>query len=117
MDTLTNYRNIIKTVLDGYYQMTQSQTNGAHRGEVSDRLALDDTRDHYLWFRFGWDDRKLVQHIIIYLRLDQGKIWVEQDNTDLCVVDDLLAAGIPAGDIVLGFHHPSKRALTEFATA
>ncbi len=31
--------------------------------------------------------------------------------------DDLLAAEIPKSDIVLGFHHPSKRALTEFATA
>ncbi len=36
--------------------------------------------------------------------------------TNLCVVDDLLAAGISKGDIVLGFHHPSKRPLTEFAT-
>ena len=52
----------------------------------------------------------------MYLRIKEGKIWVEEDWTDLCVVDDLLAAGISKGDIVLGFHHPSKRPLTEFAT-
>nr|WP_269321998.1 element excision factor XisI family protein [Planktothrix serta] len=64
-----------------------------------------------------WDDKKLVQHIIIYLCIKNGNIWVEEDVTNLCVVDDLLSAGIPKNDIVLGFHHPSKRALTEFATA
>ncbi|MBW4442091.1 MAG: XisI protein [Plectolyngbya sp. WJT66-NPBG17] len=32
-------------------------------------------------------------------------------------MDDLLAAGIPETDIVLGFHPPSKRALTEFSHA
>ncbi|WP_347566109.1 element excision factor XisI family protein [Scytonema sp. UIC 10036] len=31
--------------------------------------------------------------------------------------DDLLSARIPQSDIVLGFHHPSKGSLTEFATA
>lgn len=33
-------------------------------------------------------------------------------STDLVIVDDLLAAGIPKSDIILGFHHPSKRAFT-----
>jgi hypothetical protein len=45
--------------------------------------------------------------------------FIRYENTelyaDLCVVDDLLAAGVPKQDIVLGFHHPSKRPLTEFA--
>jgi hypothetical protein len=42
---------------------------------------------------------------------------VEEDSTDLPIVDELLASAIPKTDIILGFHHPSKRALTEFATA
>ncbi|WP_242051347.1 element excision factor XisI family protein [Nostoc spongiaeforme] len=33
------------------------------------------------------------------------------------IVDDLLAAGIPKAEIILGFHHLSKRELTEFAIA
>ncbi|WP_277884337.1 element excision factor XisI family protein [Nostoc parmelioides] len=51
------------------------------------------------------------------MQIQNGKIWVEEDSTDLGIVDDLLAAGIPKTDIILGFHHPSKRALTEFAIA
>jgi XisI protein len=82
---------------------------------MSDRLILDEQRDQYLWLRCGWDGKRRVQHIILYLQIQNGKIWVEEDNTNLAIVDDLLEAGIPKTDIILGFHHPSKRALTEFA--
>ncbi|MFZ1026640.1 MAG: element excision factor XisI family protein [Limnoraphis robusta] len=67
-------------------------------------------------FAMEWEDKKLVQHIIIYICIKDGKVWVEEDSTNLCVVDDLLSEGIPQNQIVLGFHHPSKRGLTEFAS-
>ena len=59
---------------------------------------------------------EIISGGIVYLCIKNGKVWVEEDVTNLCVVDDLLSAGIPKNNIVLGFHHPSKRALTEFAT-
>jgi XisI protein len=117
MDKLTQYRHIIQTTLNRYYEITSTQTPSSISTEVSERLAFDPDQDQYLWFRFGWDDKKRVQHIIMYLCIKNGKVWVEEDSTNLCVVDDLLAAGIPQTDIVLGFHHPSKRTLTEFAHA
>jgi hypothetical protein len=117
MDKLEQYRNAIKKTLTEYYEMTNTQVRETRGVEVSDRLAFDEIRDQYLWFRFGWDDKKQIQYIIIYLCIKNGKVWVEEDATNLCVVDDLLSAGIPQADIVLGLHHPSKRGLTEFATA
>ena len=115
MENRDSYHNIIQKILKRYYQLATKQADLQNDSEVSDRLALDKNRGQYLWFRFGWDDKQFVQYIIMYLCIKNGKVWVEQDSTDLCVVDDLLAAGIPANDIVLGFHHPNKRKLTEFA--
>lgn len=115
MDNLDQYRNTIKSILIRYQEVPLSQSHLPKDFEVSDRLAFDEQRDQYLWFRFGWNDKTLVEHIIMYLCIKDGKIWVEQDATDLCVVDDLLTAGVPPNDIVLGFHHPRKRMLTEFA--
>ncbi|NET10690.1 MAG: XisI protein [Symploca sp. SIO2B6] len=109
------YRKIIQSVLSNYYQISLSQNHPQQSSEVSDRLAFDNGRDQYLWFRFGWSGDKLVQHIIIYICMKHDKVWVEQDATDLCIVDKLVSAGIPSEDIVLGFHHPSKRVLTDFA--
>lgn len=115
MERLNYYSHTLKTLLEHYYSLSQNQPPSGRNEAIAEHLILDTKRHHYLWLRSGWDDTKRVQHIILYLRIDGGKIWVETDNTDLCVVDDLLAANIPQKDIVLGFHHPSKRPLTEFA--
>ncbi|MEC4817317.1 MAG: XisI protein, partial [Scytonema sp. PMC 1069.18] len=124
-DTLTCYRNTVQETIKKYYNLTTSQPANTTETTISDgvppsvadRLILDEQRDQYLWLRCGWDGKKRVQYIILYLQIQNGKIWVEEDNTDLGIVDDLLAADIPKTDIILGFHHPSKRALTEFAIA
>jgi len=117
MDKTERYRDVIKKILTEYYEMAKNKVVENREVEASDRLALDEVRDEYIWFRFGWDNNKLIQYIIIYLRIKNGKIWVEGDATNLCIVDDLLLAEVPQSDIVLGFHPPDKRALTEFATA
>lgn len=115
MDKLDHYRDIIKKLLSQYHEMTtSSQTESS---DEEDMLAFDEERGQYLWFRWGWHEKSRVRYVTVYLRIKNGKIWVEEDMTNLCVVDDLLSAGIPKSDIVLGFHPPSKRALTEFAIA
>ncbi|MDJ0619532.1 MAG: XisI protein [Calothrix sp. MO_192.B10] len=116
-EKLEKYRRVIQKILTEYYEMTVAQTPTSAEIEASDRIAFDEKHDQYLWFRFGWQEKQRIQHIIMYLCIKNGKIWVEEDATNLCVVDDLLAAGIPQTDIVLGFHHPRKRNLTEFAIA
>ncbi len=65
MDKLESYRNTIKAILEQYYQVTITQSSVLNDSEVSDRLALDENRDQYLWFRFGWDDSRLVQYIML----------------------------------------------------
>ncbi|MBO3462781.1 XisI protein [Aetokthonos hydrillicola Thurmond2011] len=117
MDKLNKYRSILKKLLSEYYELSNAEITESKGSEASDRLAFDEERDQYLWFRFGWDNKKQIQHIIVYFCIKNDKIWVEEDSTNLGVVDDLLSAGIPQSDIVLGFHHPSKRGFTEFATA
>ncbi|MBP0000286.1 MAG: XisI protein [Cyanobacteria bacterium SID2] len=115
MDCLNHYCRTLQTLLEHYCSLSQKQPPSPRNEEIAEHLILDTERHHYLWLRSGWDDKRRVQHIVLYLRIDDGKIWVETDNTDLCVVDDLLAANIPSESIILGFHHPSKRPLTEFA--
>ncbi|MBW4623980.1 MAG: XisI protein [Brasilonema octagenarum HA4186-MV1] len=117
MDTLTHYRNTVQETIKKYYNNSNSQPANTTETIISDRLILDEERDQYLWLRCGWDGKRRMQHIILYLQIQNGKIWVEEDSTNLVIVDDLLAAGIPKTDIILGFHHPSKRAFTEFAIA
>lgn len=59
----------------------------------------------------------MVHAVILHMRLQNGKVWIEQDGTETGVADELLQAGIPKDDIVLGFYRPERRAITEFAVA
>ena len=113
MDKLNHYRNLIKKILTEYYEWVSNTP----RDGVEECLAFDEVRDHYFWFHVGWDGKQRVQGVMVYLRIRDGKIWVEEDWTDLCVVDYLLEAGVPKTDIVLASHPPSKRKFTKFAIA
>ena len=113
MDKLANYRQIIQKVLTEYQQWAA----GANQPGVKQCVSFDEERDHYFWFHVGWDGKHRDFGVTVYLRIEQGKIWIEEDWTKQGIADQLLEAGVYPEDMVLGFQHPSKRPLTEFATA
>lgn len=45
------------------------------------------------------------------------RLWVQRYGREDGVTDELVAAGIPKQDIVLGFQEPFVRKYTGFATA
>ncbi len=51
----------------------------------------------------------------IYLRLREGKVWVENDWTEAGVVDELIERSVPEEEIVLTFQPPELRQRTELA--
>jgi len=114
MDKLTHYRSIIKKILTEYDRITRQTPNTPGIDTV---LAFDDERDHYLWFDVGWNEKKKVQAISVYIRIKNGKIYIEEDWTEEGMANELLREGVPKEDIVLAFHAPETRKLTEFAVA
>lgn len=113
MAKLIQYRQIIQKILSEYRDWAAD----ANRTGVQECVAFDQEHDHYLWFHVGWDGKRRDFRVTVYLKIEQDKIWIEEDWTKQGIANELLEAGIPAKDIVLGFQHPSKRPLTEFAAA
>ncbi len=111
MDKLTKYRQIIRSILTEYYQWAAN----SETSEIKECLSFDEEREHYLWFHVGGNEKKRIFSVIVYIRIQKNKIWLEEDWTKQGIVNDLLDKGIPKEDIVLGFQHPKKRHLTEFA--
>ena len=64
----------------------------------------------------GWNEDKYLHATPIHINLIGDKIWIQYDDTEEGVATDLLAAGVPNEDIVLGFRHPKVRQYTEFGT-
>ena len=113
MDKVTRYRNLIKGLLNELAEPTQRNPKAG----VDTCCVFDEQRDHYLLMSVGWSGKRRVRSIPVYIRLKGGKIWVEDEWTDARVVDRMVEAGVPKEDIVLAFHPPAVRELTEFAVA
>lgn len=112
MDSVEYYRQVIKDVLHGFVECIKGSPSNTEIFVVS-----DDQQNTYTIFDIGWDDKRRICGMPVLMRLVNGKIWVEVDNTDYVFVDRLLEQNIPKTDIVLGFQPPYMRPHTEFAVA
>lgn len=113
MDKLSRYREIIKRLLNELAEPTRRNPTPG----VEDRCVFDDAGGDYLLLSVGWQGDRRQRGTHVYIRLRDEKVWIEDDWTNAGVAERLLRAGIPKEDIVLGFHAPATRKLTEFAVA
>jgi hypothetical protein len=111
MDKLNHYRQIIQKILTEYQQWTA----GANEVEIQQNVSFDQECDQYLLFHVGWQGKERNFGVTVSIRIEHDKIWIEEDWTKQSITNELLDAGVPPEDIVLGFEHSSKRPLTEFA--
>ncbi|MBI3957413.1 MAG: XisI protein [Chloroflexi bacterium] len=111
MEQIRGYRSIVKRILSEHAEQMPSH------GKVETVPLFDESHDQYAVLDLGWDRLGRVHAVILHIRLLNGKVWIEQDGTEEGVAEELLKAGIPKEDIVLGFYRPERRAITEFAVA
>lgn len=110
MAQVAEYADIIKRIIREYGAVQPSS------GDIRVETIFDDAQGHYELVYSGWNRSTRVHGPVLHVDVHDGKVWVEHDGTSPGVVDDLLAAGVPATDIVLAFQPPSVRAHTGFAT-
>lgn len=113
MDKLTQYRSLVMRLVREYERLYNLQPKPG----VESFVIFDEERDHYSLIRLGWAQDRRVRQTVLYVRLRNGKFWVEEDWTEEGIATELLRAGVPKEDIVLAFHPPDMRALSEFAVA
>jgi hypothetical protein len=65
----------------------------------------------------GWENGKRAFYTHLYVRLREGKIWIEKDTTEHGIATDLVREGVSPEDIVLAFQPPEMRQYTDFAAA
>jgi hypothetical protein len=110
MDTRLKYPNIIKSVLQNHADYRNNLPDG-----YTSQVLFDDERGQYLVLDIGWSGDKYLHSTPIHLSLIDDKIWIQYDDTEEGIATDLLKAGVPKEDIVLGFRHPKVRKYTSFA--
>lgn len=113
MDKLTHYQTLVKQILTEYERISSQVPDP----DIDEVLMFDDQKSQYLWFNIGWKDRRRVNAISVYVRIKNEKIYIEEDWTEEGIANELLRKGVTKEDIVLAFHDPETRRLTEFAVA
>lgn len=107
MDTGDRYQQIVKDLVKQYARKPS-------HGDIDPEVIIDDARGHYEVMHVGWDGSRRVHGTVLHIDIIDGKIWIQHDGTSPGVALDLVEAGIPKEDIVLGFRPAHVRPLTGY---
>jgi hypothetical protein len=111
MDKLERYRHIIQEVLTEHSQIRPAY------GEIQMKLMFDIERDRYQLLRTGWLEERRVYGTLIHIDIEDGKIWIQYDGTEVGVANELIEKGVSKTDIVLAYHSPFMRQYNGFAVS
>lgn len=108
MDKLIEYPKLIKRILTEYVELC----NRHSKPNIETFLLVDESKAHYIWMNLGWHNSDRITGMTVYVRIRDGKFWIEEDWTEDGIATDLIRAGVPKEDIVLAFHEPKMRQYT-----
>jgi XisI protein len=111
MECLNDYRNIIKTFLE------ESIVESSNDPNFETQLICDRDRDHYQLVSLGWQGHRRFYSVLIHLDIKDGKVWIQRNDTDRLIAQELMALGIARADIILGLQPAYARADTGYSVA
>jgi hypothetical protein len=109
MDTINTYQKIIQNLLKDYASDDYQHQN------VDREFIFDVERDHYQIVNVGWEDNHRIYGCILHFDIKEGKIWLQHNGTEIDFAEELVKAGVPKQDIVVGFHSTFMRQFIEYA--
>ena len=106
MDTIETYSRILSDVVNEYAAIKKTLMPG-----VQSESLVDRENHHYQLLTVGWHQHRFIYTVIFHFDIIDGKIWIQQNNTDVLIADELIRRGVVKTDIVLGFLSEQARQL------
>ena len=114
MDRLTAYRAAIKKILGDFADLLNRDRTTK---ELDTVFLCDETNDLYMVYQIGWDRNKHISTPSIFIRIIEGKIWVEVNWTEIELGEELMELGVAKEDIRVGWVPPFMREPEESVVA
>lgn len=111
-DKLKTYEDIIVSTLNEYAGMFNQQHDG-----LEAKVIVDKEGQHYQLLNSGWWKGDYQFYIIFHFDIKNGKVWVQENRTDVLIAQELTEKGVSRNDIVLGLQLPELRAESGYAAA
>jgi XisI protein len=108
MDNVEFYRQVVKQMLNEYAAFFD------FGGEVQSQTIFDLEQDRYMLISIGWMKGKRVHDCIMHVDIIDSQVWIQENNTDRLIAEELVTAGIPPKSIVLGLQPPELRPYTDY---
>ncbi len=113
MDKITNYQNILTETIKEYHQFLAHSKVGEYDNSIKKIIDLEN--NHFLLSIIGWQNNRFVYSVLFHFELKNDKVWIQQNNTEFAIADELVEKGVTKKDIVLGFISERKRVDSGFA--
>lgn len=108
MDTRLNYPETIKKILTDFAETY------THSGGPPLKILCDDEQKSYMLLNIGWRGNKYIHSATVHIEIIDNKIWIQNDHTEEGIAAELVEAGIPKENIVLGFVIPKYGSTPNF---
>ncbi|MBN2089563.1 XisI protein [candidate division KSB1 bacterium] len=97
MDNTLNYSEAVKQIIVHYAKLRPSH------GNIRLDPVFDDTHQRYSLMQTGWDQGRRIRGNIIYITIQNDKVFIEYDGLEHGIINDLVKAGIPEKQIILAY--------------
>ncbi len=91
--------------------LTQLSDRASSSNGVETQQLFDLQHHRYLLLDVGWRGQERVYAVAIHLDIQDGKVWIQRNQTEVEIDANLIELGIPEEDIVLGLIPPEYRLL------
>ncbi len=105
------YEGFILNILGEYAKVRYSNLDAVNK------LVADKENHQYQVITMGWEGKKYIHDCPIHIDIINGKIWIQNNMTEIDLDDELIRLGVPKTDIVLGFLSPKMREYSDYAVA
>lgn len=115
MEKTLNYQQKIIDLLLTY----QTYLANAHIGHIDERVKalIDKEYGAFQLLIAGWKNKKYTFSVLFHIELIKDKVWIQCNNTEFYLADELVEKGVLKEDIVLGFLPERDRAYAGFSAA
>lgn len=116
MAAVEEYRQHIQRLLSEHATLVWDSRIRAELIFDQERVGAASPKEtRYQLVYVGWRESQRVYGVVLHIDIIDGKIWVQQDGTEVGIANKLVEVGVPKHDIVLGIDPPKMRQYTEFA--
>ena len=116
MDRIMKKHKSYQTIIAQFIENLTAEYSQAMGSELEYQAIIDLKNNHFQFVRLGWTNRKFFYQILLHLDIKtDGKIWIQQNNTEISVSEILVNQGVTKSDIILGFRPAYLRENSEYA--